>query len=41
MRGGPQKPLPEPHLQSLEKTLGFLGVTKREGLAEKAKRKRK
>jgi hypothetical protein len=31
----------EPHLQSLEKTLGFLEATKREGLTEKAKRKRK
>jgi hypothetical protein len=35
------EPRPEPHLQSLEKTLGLLGATKREGLTEKAKRKRK
>ena len=35
------EPWAEPHLQSLEKTLGFLGATKREWLAEKAKRKRK
>jgi hypothetical protein len=37
----PVQEMAEPHVQSLEKTLGFLGATKREGLTEKAKRKRK